>query len=180
VVEQEPSLRNRVLALLPYYAGLRIGEVVGLDVGDVALSGRKGELRVMGKARDGGKLRTVPIHAELRPVLRAWLIERQGWPGAQATPALLLNARGGRISDRYGREIIEGLGRLAGLDVDHPETFGPHVLRHTFGTQLVRAGVDLVTVAELMGHARLDATRIYTLPAKTDPERALDALLTDH
>jgi integrase/recombinase XerC len=168
-----------VTALLPYYAGLRIGEVVGLDVDDVAISARKGQIRVLGKGRDGGKVRTVPIHAELRPLLTSWLAERQGWPGAGATPALLLNVRGGRISDRYAREIIEGIGRLAGLDAERSDPFGPHVLRHTFGTQLVRGEVDLVTVAELMGHARLDTTRIYTLPPKADRERALDALLTD-
>ena len=53
------------------------------------------------------------------------------------------------------------------------------MLRHTFGTQLVRGGVDLVTVAELTGHARLETTRLYTLPTKADRDRALDALLTD-
>jgi integrase/recombinase XerC len=179
VVEQEPSHRNQVMALLPYYAGLRIGEVVALDVDDIAISARKGQMRVLGKGRDGGRLRSVPIHAELRAVLQAWLAERRSWPGADATPALLLNGRGGRISDRYAREIIEGLGRLANLDTERLEPFGPHVLRHTFGTQLVRAGVDLVIVAELMGHARLDTTRIYTLPTKADREGALDALLTD-
>lgn len=63
VVEQEPSLRNRLTALLPYYAGLRIGEVVGLDIDDVALSARKGEIRVMGKGRDGGKLWPCPYMA---------------------------------------------------------------------------------------------------------------------
>jgi integrase/recombinase XerC len=179
MVDQEPSMRNKVAALLPYYAGLRIGEVVGLDVDDIAISARKGQMRVLGKGRDGGKVRNVPIHAELRPLLRAWLTERRRWLGAEATPALLLNARGGRISDRYAREIIEGLGRLAGLDAERTDPFGPHVLRHTFGTQLVRGGVDLVTVAELMGHARLDTTRLYTLPTKADRDRALDALLTD-
>jgi integrase/recombinase XerC len=179
MVEQEPSMRNKVVALLPYYAGLRIGEVVGLDVDDVAISARKGQMRVLGKGRDGGKVRSVPIHAELRPRLQAWLTERHDWRGGAATPALLLNARGGRISDRYAREIIEGLGQLAGLDAERSEPFGPHVLRHTFGTQLVRGGVDLVTVAELMGDARLGTTRLYTLPTKADRDRALDALLTD-
>jgi len=179
MVEQEPSTRNKVMALLPYYAGLRIGEVVGLDVDDIAISARKGQMRVLGKGRDGGKVRNVPIHAELRPLLQAWLTERHDWRGAPATPALLLNARGGRISDRYAREIIEGLGRLAGFEADRADRFGPHVLRHTFGTQLVRGGVDLVTVAELMSHARLETTRLYTLPTKADRDRALDALLTD-
>ena len=179
VVDAEPSARNRLLALLAYYAGLRIGEVVGLDVDDVALSGRGGELRVVGDGRDAGSIRSVPVHDRLRAALGAWLDERRGWPGAETTPALLLNARGQRISDRSARQIIEDLGRLAGLDGDRLGPFGPQVLRHTFGTQLVRAGVDLVTVAELMGHARLDAVRLYALPATVDRRRALDSLVTD-
>jgi integrase len=76
-------------------------------------------------------------------------------------------------------EVIEELGREAGLGKDGGDAFGPHVLRHTFGTQLVRSGIDLVTVAELMRHARLDTTRIYTLPTRADRERALKALVTD-
>jgi site-specific recombinase XerD len=178
-VEQERSARDRVVALLPYYAGIRDGEVVRLEVDDVRLSARKGEIRVLGKGSDGGKPRTVPVHPELRPVLQAWLGQRSGWSAATETPALVLNRRGGRLSDRSVRSIIERLGELAGLDEDPLDPFGPHVLRHTFGTQLVRAGVDLVTVAELIGHARLETTRIYTRPTKADRERALDVLVTD-
>jgi site-specific recombinase XerD len=178
-VEQKAGVRDRVVALLPYFAGLRDSEVVRLDIDDVRLPARKGELRVLGKGADGGKPRTVPVHAELRPVLQAWLDERPSWPGASDMPALLLNRRGGRLSDRSVRTIIERFGEFAGLGDDPLEPFGPHVLRHTFGTQLVRAGVDLVTVAELMGHARLETTRIYTRPTKGDRERALDALVVD-
>jgi site-specific recombinase XerD len=74
---------------------------------------------------------------------------------------VVLNRRGGRLSDRSVRSIIERLGELAGLDEDPLDHFGPHVLRHTFGTQLVRAGIDLVTVAELMGHARLEDPHLH-------------------
>jgi len=179
VVEREASTRDRVVALLPYYAGLRIGEVVALDVDDVRLSARRGELRVLGKGRDGGKQRTVPGHPELRPVLRAWLDARPVWPGAQDSPALLLNRRGGRLSDRAARAIIDHLGVAAGVGDDPHAPFSPHVLRHTFATQLLRGGVDLVTVAELLGHARLDTTRGYTLPTDADRERALDRLVID-
>jgi site-specific recombinase XerD len=115
----------------------------------------------------------------LRAALQAWFQERPRWPGASTSAALLLNQRGGRLSDRSVRTIIGRFGELAGLDDDPPDPFGPHVLRHTFGTQLVRAGVDLVTVAELMGHSRLETTRLYTLPTRADRERALEALLTD-
>lgn len=178
-VEREASGRDRVVALLPYYAGLRDSEVVGLDVEDARLSARKGELRVLGKGSDGGKQRRLPIHADLRGALQSWFEERPGWPGASASSAFLLNRHGGRLSDRSVRSIIGRFGELAGLGDDPLDPFGPHVLRQTFGTQLVRAGVDLVTVAELMGHARLETTRIYTRPTRADRERALDALLTD-
>src|SRR5262249_42873993 len=120
-----------------------------------------------------------PVHAERRPVLQAWLDERGPWPGAGDTPALLLNRCGGRLGGRSVRAIVERFGELAGLGDDRLEPFGPHVLRHTFGTQLVRASVDLAPVAELMGPARLETTRIYTRPTKGNRERALDALLVD-
>ena len=178
-VETNASARDRVVGLLPYYAGLRDSEVVRLDVGDVRLSARKGELQVLGKGADGGKQRTLPVHAELRSALQAWLQERPRWSGADSGAALLLNQRGGRLGDRSMRTIVGRFGELAGLDDDPLDPFGPHVLRHTFGTQLVRAGVDLVTVAELMGHSRLETTRLYTLPTRADRERALEALLTD-
>ena len=177
-VEQTESSRDRLLGLLPYYAGLRIGEVVALDLDDVRLSARKGEIRVLGKGRDGGKVRLIPVHAELKAALERWLADRASWVGAASAPALLLNARGGRMSDRYARSVVEALGRLAEL-AGQGDPLAPHVLRHTFGTQLVRSGVDLVTVAELMGHARLDTTRVYTLPTMADRERALLALVTD-
>jgi integrase/recombinase XerC len=73
IVEREASARDRAVGLLPYYAGLRDSEVVGLDVGDVRLTARKGELRVLGKGSDGGKQRTLPVHVELRAALQAGL-----------------------------------------------------------------------------------------------------------
>jgi integrase/recombinase XerC len=115
------------------------------------------------------------VHAELRALFQAWLLARVDWPGATATPALLLNRRGHRISDRAARTIITTTGDSAGITVP----FGPHALRHTFATQLIRQNVDLVTVAELLGHARLDTVRIYTLPTDGDRAAAVGQLLTD-
>ncbi|MFB4274563.1 tyrosine-type recombinase/integrase [Nonomuraea sp. MTCD27] len=129
--------RDKALALLPYYAGLCISEVVGLDLADVRLSARKGELRIHGKGRYGGKIRLLPIHADLRQALTDWLQARADWKGADST-AVFLNHRGGRLSDRAARDIITGLGDAIGLNDDPTEPFSPHVLRHTFATQLSR------------------------------------------
>lgn len=174
-LERCTSARDQAIGALPYYAGLRISEVVGLDVDDIQLSARKGTLRILGKGRDGGKLREVPIHAELRAVLRAWLDQRAGLDGLDGNPAVFPGRHGtGRLTDRAARDVITALGEdLADDD------FGPHTLRHTFATQLVRAGVDLVIVAELLGHARLDTTRRYSLPTDADRAAALDKLLVD-
>ncbi|MFI6496431.1 tyrosine recombinase XerC [Nonomuraea typhae] len=177
-VERSANTRDTALALLPLLAGLRIGEVVGLDTADVRMSARKGELWVIGKGRDGGKVRKVPIHPTLRTALQAWIDERPHWPGADSD-ALFLNRRGGRITDRAARTIITGLGTAAGIGDDPAGPFGPHVLRHSFGTQLVRGGKDIVLVASLMGHARLDTTRRYTQPTDDDMTTALDVLITD-
>jgi integrase/recombinase XerD len=156
---------------VPFYAGARIAEVAGLDVDDVALSARKGELRLIGK---GEKSRAVPVHAKLREALAAWLAERSAWPGA-GRPALFLSRQGGRLTTDAIGDVIASITAAAGLD-DHVTA---HVLRHTFGTSMVRDGVDLVTVAQLMGHARLETTRNYVLPTEEDLERAVGSLPVD-
>jgi len=165
--------RDRVLALLPLYAGLRVSETVALDVGDVRLSARKGTLRVRGK---GGKPRDLPVHAQLRTDLQAWLDERPGWPGAGASPALLLNRRGRRLSVRGASDIIRGIAAEANLGEEH---ITAHIGRHTFAATLVRGGTDLVTVADMLGHARLDTVRLYTRPTAAGRERALNLLPHD-
>ena len=170
-VEACPSARDRAIALVPLYGGARIAEVARLDVEDVRLSARKGELRLIGK---GEKSRTVPVHAKLREALAAWLAERPSWPGSE-TPALFLGRRGTRLTTDAIGDVIEAITRAAGLD-DHVTV---HTLRHTFGTSLVRDGVDLVTVAQLMGHARLETTRAYTQPSQADLERAIASLPVD-
>jgi len=162
-VEHCGSTRDTVVALLPFYAGLRVGEVVGLDLDDVSLSSRKGSLRIRGKGRDGGKLRELPLNRpELRTALAAWLEQRPTWRGAADTGALLLNRRGGRLSDRSARTIITELAEHVLGGDPRGGGFGPHVLRHTFATQLLRGGADPVLVADLLGHASLDTVKIYT------------------
>jgi site-specific recombinase XerD len=176
-VEAHLSPRDRALVGVLFYAGARISEAVGLDVDDARLSARKGVLRILGK---GEKVREVPIHPQLRRDLTLWLEERLNWPGADATPALFLNHRGGRLSARGASDVVAALADAAGQE---DETTA-HVLRHTFGTHLVRPpdgrpGADLVLVAELMGHARLETTRAYTRPTAEDRAKALDLLPVD-
>jgi integrase/recombinase XerC len=170
-VEAWPNARDRAIALLPLYAGTRIAEVAALDVADVRLSARKGELHLVGK---GEKSRTVPVHAKLREVLADWLAERPSHRGADSA-ALFISVRGTRMTTDAIADAIGAITRAAGLD--DPVT--SHILRHTFGTELTRSGVDLVTVAELMGHASLETTRLYTRPSKADMQRAVDMLAAD-
>ncbi|MFF4989773.1 tyrosine-type recombinase/integrase [Streptosporangium saharense] len=177
-VQLTATPRDKAIALLPYYAGLRISEVVGLDVADVRLSADAGELRIRGKGRDSGKIRRLPVHPDLHQALTDWLTARAGWKGAGST-AVFLNQRGGRLTDRAARDIITGLGEACGVNDDPAEPFGPHVLRHTFAAQLVRGGKDPILAAELLGHGSLDTTRRYALPTEADKATALDALITD-
>ena len=118
----------------------------------------------------------MPIHPQLRAALGDWLDERRPWPQtAGESEALFLNRRGGRLSARGAHEVITGIARRAGLD----DRVTAHVLRHSFATTLVRGGTDLVVAAELLGHARLEATRLYTRPSAEDRRKAVDLLPVD-
>jgi site-specific recombinase XerD len=172
-VAARPTPRDQALALVPFYAGARIAETVALDVDDIHLSARKGIMRIYGK---GQRVREIPIHHQLRAALTTWLHERSDWPGADDTPALFLNQRGARLSVKAAHDIITGLADDAGLADDD---ITAHVLRHSFATTLVRGGTDLVIVAELLGHARLETTRGYTRPSAEDRTRAVDLLPAD-
>ena len=170
-VEAWPIARDRALALLPLYAGTRIAEIAALDVTDVRLSARKGEVHLVGK---GEKPRTVPAHPRLREALAAWLAERPARPGA-GTAALFTSFRSARMTTDALSDVIARITAGAGLQ----DQITAHTLRHTFGTELTRSGVDIVTVAELMGHASLETTRLYTRPSEADMQRAVDALSAD-
>ena len=120
-------------------------------------------------------VREVPIHPELRKALTDWLEERCDWPGAKDDPALFLNQRGHRLSAKGAHDVITGIADRGGLE-DHVTA---HVLRHSFATTLVRGGTDLVIAAELLGHARLETTRVYTRPTAEDRNKAVDLLPVD-
>ncbi len=148
------GLRDVAMLELLYATGIRVGELVGLDVDD--LDHDRAVLRVLGKGR---KERSVPYGRPAARALQFWL--RQGRPllaGPRSGPALFLGARGGRIDQRAVRALVHR--RLA--DVPGAPDLGPHGLRHTAATHLLEGGADLRSVQELLGHASLATTQRYT------------------
>jgi integrase/recombinase XerC len=156
--------RDRAILEVFYASGLRLSELVDLDLEDVNLSGRV--LRVRGK---GGKERLVPFNRPAAEAVRAMLADRAQWPaarGATAAPggrrrrrtALFLNLRGGRLTTRSVDRIVRRYVREAAI----ARGISPHALRHTFATHLLQAGADLRAIQELLGHARLTTTQRYT------------------
>jgi len=148
------ALRDQALLELLYATGVRVSELCGLDLGDVDYSSRV--IRVLGK---GGRERVVPFGAPAERALRRWLDEgRSALVRASSPAALLLGARGGRLDQRTARKIVHGaVGAVPGA-VDT----GPHGLRHSAATHLLEGGADLRTVQELLGHATLATTQLYT------------------
>ena len=171
--------RDRAILELFYASGLRLSELVGLDLGDVNLNGRM--VRVLGK---GGKERIVPFNHSTEQALRAWLRDREAFVAADAAPPtqqprprttrtggpritriarpgkppLFLNYQGGRLStrsvDRLVRKYVAACSTRFGIS--------PHALRHSFATHLLERGADLRAIQELLGHARLSTTQRYT------------------
>jgi integrase/recombinase XerC len=148
------GLRDRAALELLYATGARVGELVGLDVDDLDLTRRTA--RVFGK---GGKERIVPFGVPAAEAVSAWLASgRPVLARPDSGPALLLGQRGRRADQRQIRDAVH---RLAdGLPGEHQ--LGPHALRHSAATHLLEGGADLRTVQELLGHATLATTQIYT------------------
>ncbi|MFC9970667.1 tyrosine-type recombinase/integrase [Spirillospora sp. NPDC127200] len=174
-VERRALARDRAIGLLLFYSGVRVSELVALDVDDVPASAREGAVRV--RAGKSELAREIPLtDPAVRRAVTEWKTDRAGWSGAD-TGALLLNRRGGRLSARAVDRLLDEIALEAGLVDEHGNpAVSAHVLRHTFATSLLSAGVDIVIVAELLGHARLDTTRRYTLPAHTALEDAVARL----
>jgi site-specific recombinase XerD len=171
-VERCSSARDRAIALLLFYTGLRISECAALTVDDVRLSSRKGLVIVrMGK---GNTYREIPLNAEVRAALDTWLEQRKQWVSQQNESALFLTKQGTRLATRSIDDVVRRLGQEANLSLS------AHILRHTCLTSLVRNGNDLVLVAELAGHWRLETTRRYSLPTVADREAAMEGLKVDY
>jgi integrase/recombinase XerD len=150
------TLRNRALLEVLYSTGARISEAVGLDVDDVDVHTRSVLLR--GK---GGKQRLVPIGRPAVTALDVYLV--RGRPDlarrGKGTPGIFLNARGGRLSRQSAWQVLQDSAQRAGI----ASAVSPHTLRHSFATHLLEGGADVRVVQELLGHASVTTTQIYTL-----------------
>lgn len=156
------ALRDRALLEILYGTGARISEAVGLDVDDAShlavpeLDQADATVLLRGK---GGKERLVPVGSYARAALAAYLVRGRPALVAAATPALFLNARGGRLSRQSAWAVLVKAAERAGVTRD----VSPHTLRHSFATHLLDGGADVRVVQELLGHASVTTTQVYTL-----------------
>jgi integrase/recombinase XerD len=169
--DQTPvATRDRALLELLYGTGARVGEAVALDVDDVAAG--EGTVQLHGK---GGKDRVVPVGGFARSAVEDYLV--RGRPALSAAgsggAALFLNARGGRLSRQSAWAIMRAAAERAGLST----AVSPHTLRHSFATHLLDGGADVRVVQELLGHASVTTTQVYTL---VTVERLREVYATTH
>ena len=150
------SLRDTALLEVLYGTGARISEAVGLDIDDVDMDA--GVVRLRGK---GGRQRLVPLGSYAREALTAYLVRGRGTfsTKGRGTPAIFLNQRGSRLSRQSAWSILRAAADRAGLS-GH---LSPHTLRHSFATHLLEGGADVRVVQELLGHASVTTTQVYTL-----------------
>lgn len=148
------ELRDKAIFELAYSSGLRLAELVGLDVEDARAVLRAGELAVTGK---GGKTRAVPVGAQARAALARWLDARAPL-AAPDEPALFVSARGRRIAPRSVQLRLKRWATRAGLATG----VHPHVLRHSFASHVLQSAGDLRAVQEMLGHASISTTQVYT------------------
>jgi integrase/recombinase XerD len=176
--DTEVGVRDAALLELLYGTGIRISEAVALDVDEVDRLARApaGEpapgLRVLGK---GGKERIVPVGSYARRALDAYLV--RGRPvfvaRGRGTAALFVNTRGGRLSRQSAWAVLRSVAEKAGITAD----VSPHTLRHSYATHLLDGGADIRVVQELLGHASVTTTQIYTL---VTIEHLREVFLTSH
>ena len=148
--------------------GLRVGELASLTLDDIELSARKGRVTV--RSGKGAKYRQVPLNLDARRALEGYLSVR---PSGAGEP-VFIGQRGGGLTPSAICRLVKRYGERAGLAI------APHTLRHTFGRRLARSkGVDLLTVATMMGHESLDTTAIYARPSEEDMAEAVEKLAVE-
>ena len=145
-----------------YGCGLRISELVGMDLADIDMA--EGWIRVRGKRK---KERQVPVPSRALAALKAWIEVRAP---KQASGAVFLNAKGGRLTDRGARGIV----KMYAVALTGDAGLHPHSLRHAYATHLLSAGADLRAIQELLGHASLSTTQKYTKLSMSDLLRVYD------
>ncbi|MDP0397151.1 site-specific tyrosine recombinase XerD [Tsukamurella strandjordii] len=150
-------LRDRALLELLYSCGARISEVTALDVDDIDAQSRS--VVLLGK---GGKQRVVPIGRPALAAIDAYLVRGRPSLVKRSNPALFLNVRGGRLSRQSAWQVLATAAERAGIDTATTHV-SPHTLRHSFATHLLEGGADVRVVQELLGHASVTTTQVYTL-----------------
>ncbi|MBT8141954.1 MAG: tyrosine recombinase XerC [Gammaproteobacteria bacterium] len=146
-------LRDKAMLELLYSSGLRLAELAALDISDVDMA--QGLLRVLGK---GNKTRVVPVGAMALTAIQEWLTVRTDWVKDAANRALFVSNRGSRISHRSVQQRIKHWAKKQGLD----SSLHPHQFRHSFASHMLESSSDLRAVQELLGHADISTTQIYT------------------
>ena len=153
-VHTPEASRDQAMLELLYASGMRVSELISLDLEDISLD--TGAVRCFGK---GGKERVVPIHNQAIESVRFYIEEvRPGLLGSKSGSALFLNRRGNRLTRQGFWLILKGYCRKVGLD----DKITPHTLRHSFATHLLHGGAPLRHVQELLGHASINTTQVYT------------------
>ncbi|WP_230860396.1 site-specific tyrosine recombinase XerD [Actinoplanes aureus] len=169
------GLRDRALLEFLYGTGARISEAVGADIDDLELDDDPSAV-LRGK---GGRTRVVPVGGYARTALQAYLVRARPLlaEAGRGTPAIFLNARGGRLSRQSAWTVLHRCAFEAGLPVDGPYAVSPHTLRHSYATHLLDGGADVRVVQELLGHASVTTTQVYTL---VTVERLREVYATSH
>ena len=164
------GLRDRALLEFLYGTGARISEAVGAAVDDLDLRDLGRDPETLGDSSatlhgKGGRTRIVPVGRYAQAALDAYLIRaRPGLAaGGRGTPRIFLNARGGPLSRQSAWSILREAAATAGLPVEGPHSVSPHTLRHSYATHLLDGGADVRVVQELLGHASVTTTQVYTL-----------------
>ncbi|MFC7532243.1 site-specific tyrosine recombinase XerD [Actinoplanes sp. GCM10030250] len=171
------GLRDRAILEFLYGTGARISEAVGADIDDLDLDDAAESSAILrGK---GGRSRVVPVGGFARTAVQAYLVRARPLLAAagRGTPAIFLNARGGRLSRQSAWTVLHRCATVAGLPVDGPYAVSPHTLRHSYATHLLDGGADVRVVQELLGHASVTTTQVYTL---VTVERLREVYATSH
>jgi site-specific recombinase XerD len=160
--------RDAALIIFLLHTGLRIQEMLDLQLADLEIGERKGKIIV--RQGKGGKQRVIPLNSDACKAIQGWLAIR---PKTESLFVWIAVEKGenGALSSRSVQRVVLRFGNDAGL-----ERLTPHVLRHTFGKNLIDSGVGIEKVAALLGNANLNTTRVYITPNQNDLEKAVDQL----